>query len=96
MAAHSCVACAYSDEGAATVENTLNVAPFFPNGRVLIAEHGGHGVLEPISENFPEVMSALLEFLQTGNTANLPARVTLPVPKFVAPDFPPPASKPRS
>ena len=75
------------------VENTLNVAPFFPNGRVLIAAHGGHGVLDPIAEHLPDVMSVLLEFLRTGNTGNVPGRVTLPVPKFIAPDFPPPAAK---
>ena len=78
------------------VENTLNVAPYFLNGRVLIAEHGGHGVLDPIADHLPEVMSVLLEFLKTGNTANVPVRVTLPVPKFAAPDFPPPSSKPKS
>jgi pimeloyl-ACP methyl ester carboxylesterase len=72
------------------IENTLNVAPYFLKGRVLIAEHGGHGVLEPISQHLPQVMEALLEFLRTGNTANLPARVQLPVPKFGVPDFPPP------
>ena len=76
------------------VENTLNIAPFFPNSRVLIAAHGGHGVLEPISQHLPEVMSKLLEFLQTGNAANVPAHVTLPLPAFVVPDFP--APKPRS
>jgi hypothetical protein len=75
------------------VENTLNVAPYFPNGRVLIAVHGGHGVLEPIAEHLPDVFAVLLEFLQTGSMANVPARVTLPVPKFTVPDFPPPASK---
>jgi pimeloyl-ACP methyl ester carboxylesterase len=75
------------------VENTLNVAPYFPNGRVLIAVHGGHGVLEPIAEHLPDVFAVLLEFLQTGSMANVPARVTLPVPKFAVPDFPPPASK---
>jgi pimeloyl-ACP methyl ester carboxylesterase len=75
------------------VENTLNVAPFFPNGRVLIAAHGGHGVLNPIAEHLPDVMSVLLEFLRTGNSANVPSRVTLPVPKFTVPDFPPPAEK---
>jgi pimeloyl-ACP methyl ester carboxylesterase len=78
------------------VENTLNVAPFFVNSRVLIAEHGGHGVLEPISEQLPDVMSILIDYLKTGNMSNVPARVTLPVPKFGVPDFPPPASKPRS
>lgn len=76
------------------VENALNMAPFFPNGRVLIAVNGGHGVLGPIARNHPAVMAALLEFLQTGNTVNLPARVTLPVPKFDVPDFPPPYAKP--
>jgi hypothetical protein len=35
-------------------------------------------------------MASLLEFLQTGSTVNVPARVTLPVPKFDVPDFPPP------
>jgi pimeloyl-ACP methyl ester carboxylesterase len=75
------------------VENTLNTAPYFPNGRVLIAVHGGHGVLEPISQHHPDVMNALLEFLRTGRMANLPARVTLPVPKFGVPDFPVPASR---
>ena len=78
------------------VENTLNVAPYFLNGRVLIAEHGGHGVLDPIADHLPEVMTVLLEFLKTGDNANVPARVTLPAPKFAAPDFPPPASKPNS
>ena len=76
------------------LENTLNIAPFFLNARVLVAEHGGHGVLDPIAENLPEVMSTLLEFLKTGNMAKVPARVTLPVPKFTVPDFPPPGSKP--
>jgi pimeloyl-ACP methyl ester carboxylesterase len=77
------------------VENALNVAPYFPNGRLMIATHGGHGVIEPIAENLPEVFETLLEFLRTGSTANLPARVTLPAPKFNAPDFPPPAAKAR-
>jgi pimeloyl-ACP methyl ester carboxylesterase len=75
------------------VENTLNIAPYFPNGRVLIAEHGGHGVIGPIAQSLPDVMTKLVEFLETGATTNLPARVKLPVPKFAAPDFPPPPAK---
>ncbi|HKQ90364.1 MAG TPA: alpha/beta hydrolase [Blastocatellia bacterium] len=77
------------------VENALNIAPYFPNGRLMIATHGGHGVIEPIAENLPNVFETLLEFLRTGSTANLPARVTLPAPKFAAPDFPPPPAKAR-
>ena len=72
------------------VENALNIAPYFPNGRLLIATHGGHGVIEPIAENLPDVFETLLEFLRTGSTANLPARAPLPAPKFYVPDFPPP------
>lgn len=75
------------------IENALNLLPFFPNGRLLIAVHGGHGVIEPIAEHLPNVMAALIEFLKSGSTANLPARVTLPLPKFGVPDFPPPGSK---
>ena len=72
------------------VENALNIAPFFPNGRLMIATNGGHGVIEPISAYLPDVFETLLDFLRTGSTANLPARVTLPAPKFDEPDFPPP------
>jgi pimeloyl-ACP methyl ester carboxylesterase len=72
------------------LENTLYVASFFPNSRTLIAEHGGHGVLGPIADSLPGVREALFEFLRSGSTAQLPARVSLPVPKFPAPDFPPP------
>jgi len=78
------------------VENLLQVAPYFPNGRILIAAHGSHGVLEPMAERLPEVFAVLMEFVQTGSTAKLPALVTLPAPKFAVPDFPPPVSKPRS
>jgi pimeloyl-ACP methyl ester carboxylesterase len=73
------------------VENTLDIAPNFPNSRVLIAEHGSHGVLGPIAQSLPDVNAKLLEFLETGGTTNLPARVKLPTPKFAVPDFPPPA-----
>lgn len=72
------------------VENTLEIARYFPNSRVLIAEHGGHGVLGPIAQSLPDVNAKLQEFLATGEVKNLPARAALPVPRFTAPDFPPP------
>jgi len=72
------------------LENALNIAPYFPNGRLMIATNGGHGVIEPIAYYLPDLFETLLEFLRTGSTANLPARVTLPSPKFAEPDFPPP------
>jgi hypothetical protein len=63
--------------------------------RLMVATHGGQGVIEPIGENLPDLFETLLAFLRTGSTANLPARVTLPAPKFNVPDFPPPPAKAR-
>src|SRR6266550_3700874 len=72
------------------IENTLSVAPYFLNGRVLIVEHGKHSALKRIVEDEPEIVTALMEFVRTGNIARLPTRMTLPVPKFEVPNFPPP------
>src|SRR4030095_1587749 len=62
------------------IENTLRVAPFFLNGRVLIVEHGKHSALKRIVEDAPGIITALMEFVRTGNAAKLPTRMTLPVP----------------
>jgi len=72
------------------IENTLAVAPYFPNGHVLIVEHGKHSALKRIVVDAPEIATALMEFVRTGRTAQLPTRMTLPVPKFEVPKFPPP------
>jgi hypothetical protein len=56
-------------------------------------EHGKHFALKRIVEDAPEIATALIEFVRTGRTAKLPTRMTLPVPKFEVPNFPPP-SKP--
>ena len=72
------------------IENTLAVAPYFPNGHVLIVEHGKHSALKRIVVDAPEIATSLMEFVRTSSTANLPTRMTLPVPKFEVPKFPPP------
>jgi pimeloyl-ACP methyl ester carboxylesterase len=72
------------------VENTLQVAPYFPNAHVLLVERGGHGAMNQVARQFPDTMQALLAFLKTGSTANLPTRVSLPLPKFSVPTFPAP------
>ena len=72
------------------MENTLAIIESFPNGRVVIAEHGEHGALEPALQRLPRAGADVLDFLRTGNMPNLPERVTLPVPKFAVPDFPAP------
>jgi hypothetical protein len=77
------------------IENLLQVSPYFPNSRTLIAVQGSHGVLEPLAAQLPEVFAILLEFVETGSAAKLPARVTIPIRTFAPPKFPLPASKPR-
>ena len=78
------------------VENLLTVVPYFPNNRVLIAEHGRHGVLGPINRANPPVMAKLLEFVRTGDLSVVPPFVSLPVTKFRVPDFAPAAGGPPS
>jgi fermentation-respiration switch protein FrsA (DUF1100 family) len=72
------------------VENTLGIAPYFPNSRVLIVERGGHGALGQLARHHPEAMDALVAFLKTGATDKLPTRVSVPAPKFPRPGFEPP------
>lgn len=72
------------------IENTLSVAPYFMNGRVVIVEHGKHFALKQMVEDSPDIVTAMMEFVRSGKTTNLPPRITLPVPKFQVPRFPPP------
>ncbi|PYS30802.1 MAG: hypothetical protein DMF75_15475 [Acidobacteria bacterium] len=72
------------------IENTLSVAPYFLNGRVLIVEHGKHFALKQMVEDSPDIVTALIEFVRSGKTTNVPMRMTLPVAKFQVPKFPPP------
>jgi len=77
------------------VENTLEIKKSFPNGRVIIVERGGHGVLEPVAQRFPRVWGEMMDFLRTGEMPNLPERVTMPLPRFVVPAFPAPQFIPQ-
>lgn len=73
------------------VENTLALAPYFANSRVLIVHRGGHGGVMPVAAYQPLVMQQLLAFLKTGKTDGLPVEITMPARRFALPDFPPPA-----
>jgi len=77
------------------IENTVAIAPYFPNGRVLVARHGGHGVIGPIARDAPDVMEKLLGFLRTGSTAEVPVELVLPIPTFEPPTFPRPPGSPQ-
>jgi pimeloyl-ACP methyl ester carboxylesterase len=72
------------------LENVLEIAPYFTESRVLIAERGGHGVIGPIARELPAAWNELAEFLATGDLEGIPARVRLsPSRTFSPPDFPP-------
>ena len=74
------------------IENTFEIAPFFVNSRVIIAERGGHGVLDNIARELPRVWDELEEFVRTGDLDGIPARVTLKASRrFAPPRFAPPS-----
>ena len=77
------------------IENTFEIASFFINSRVIIAEGGGHGVLGPIARQHPQVWEEVEEFLRTGDMDGIPARVKLqPSRLFSPPQFPAPPRSP--
>ncbi len=70
------------------IENTLEIAPFFTNSRVLFAQRGGHGVLDNIAREHPTTWAELVEFLRNGDMEGIPARVTMsPSRRFSPPSF---------
>lgn len=68
------------------LENALQITPFFPNGRLMIVERGRHAAIKQVLDRAPE----LFEFLRTGDTVKLPARISLPPTSFAVPSFAPP------
>jgi pimeloyl-ACP methyl ester carboxylesterase len=73
------------------IENMLEIAPFFPHGRTIRVRRGEHDQLSYLTRTEPRAFAAILAFLASGDTAQLPAEVTLPPPAFTAPPFPPPS-----
>jgi len=70
------------------VENTFEIAPYFPSSRTIIAERGGHGVLEPIAQQRPKVWAEIEEFIRNGDFNDIPIVVTLePSQRFEPPTF---------
>lgn len=69
------------------IENLFEIAPYFPNSRCIVAERGGHGVIEPIQRELPEVWKAMDQFLRSGEMEQIPGRVRLKGRVFTAPTF---------
>lgn len=58
------------------IENTLEIAPFFPNSHSLLIERGGHSPLKTILKQHPDVFSTLMDFAKIGSTEGLPEKIT--------------------
>ncbi|HWU78442.1 MAG TPA: alpha/beta fold hydrolase [Caulobacter sp.] len=75
------------------IENTLGLLPYFPNGRAILVHRAGHdGTFYQLRED-AAAKQAVLDFLRTGATANLPTQAALSTPKFDLPAFPPPTDR---
>ena len=70
------------------IENTREVAPYFPNGHVLEIRQGGHDPLRSMKGEHPEVFAALIQFAHTGSSDNLPNVIEFkPSKRFDPPTF---------
>ena len=58
------------------VENTLEIAPFFPNSHTLLMHRGGHSAFMQMDEH-PDVLAALMKFAETGSMDGIPERITV-------------------
>jgi hypothetical protein len=75
---------------ATPIENMLGVLPYFPNARAVMVHRGPHAARAMLVERKSPVIDAVLAFLKSGETEDLPVSVSLPVPAFSLPPFPPP------
>lgn len=72
------------------IDNTLGLLPYFPNGHAILVHRGGHDGAFYLLRNEPATKQAILDFLKTGRMEGMPTEVTLTLPKFELPGFPPP------
>lgn len=59
------------------VENTYEIATYFPNSHVLIAEKGGHGVFNAIKNEHKEQWNEVKDFLQSGDMEGFKNKVSV-------------------
>ena len=58
------------------IENTLEIAPFFPNSHTLLIDRGGHAPLSQMQDH-PEVFASLMDFAETGSMDGIPERIAV-------------------
>lgn len=72
------------------IENTLAIAPYFPNSRTVVLHRGQHNGTFALLRSRPETAAKVYAFLRTGETADLPSEIALDPVVFEPPDFPAP------
>lgn len=71
------------------IENTHEIAPFFPNSHVLVVHQAGHGTIGgSMLKQHPKVFSQLMEFLRTGSMEGIPDSIEIqPSREYDPPTF---------
>ena len=72
------------------IENTLDMLPYFPNGRAILVHRGMHKSALSLLKESPAAQAAVQEFLRTGDLHAIPSAATLSAPAFARPTFEPP------
>ncbi|OJT23820.1 hypothetical protein BO221_17795 [Archangium sp. Cb G35] len=75
------------------IENTLAMLPYFPNSRTIIVHRAQHNGTFALLRERPETAAQVYEFLRSGKTEGLPARIELPPVAFAKPSHPAPSRR---
>ena len=67
------------------IENAIELAPHFKNGKLVTIVRGSHAALREAAELSPTFNRGLLRFLRTADHSTVPARVVLPTVEWVVP-----------
>ncbi len=68
------------------LENALELAPFFKNGKLVIVEGGTHGALREALRESESFRDALMRFYATGDSSALPDELELPAIAWQVPE----------
>ena len=67
------------------LENALELAPFFKNGKLVVVKGGTHGALREAMAESESFREALRKFVESGDLSDLPAEVEMPAIEWEVP-----------
>ena len=68
------------------LENALELAPYFKNGRMVLVRRGSHGAMREALRDIDGFREALDRFIVSGDMSDLPESVELDEPDWVVPE----------